>query len=89
MKYYIRTGQDQELSVASGAQLVILLRQHFLTPDDEVRREGSTRWRRLSDIPEYASMIRADHVDKVQFKWIFYVVSLVILASMFYGMLVS
>ena len=89
MKYYIRTGKDGELQVASGAQLVILLRQHFLAPEDEVRREGSTRWRKLSEIPEYASMIRAERTDKLQFKWILSAVTLVTLASVLYGMLIS
>lgn len=89
MKYYIRTGQDQELAVASGAQLVVLLRQRFLAPDDQVRREGSTRWRKLEEIPEYASMIRAERTDRLQFKWICYGVTVVTLASLLYGMLIS
>lgn len=89
MKYYIRTGPDQELSVESGAQIVMLLRQHFLSPEDEIRREGSTRWRRLADIPEYASMIRGERHDKIQFKYILYGVAMVILTVMLYGMLTS
>lgn len=89
MKYYIRTGNDEELLVPSGSQLVVLFRQRFLAPEDEVRREGSTRWRRLRDIPEYASMIRAEHVEKVQFKWIFYGVTVVTLGSLLYGMLIT
>ena len=89
MKYYVRTGETGELLVPSGAQLVILLRQRFLGPEDEVRREGSTRWRRLRDIPEFAAMLRSERVDRMQFKWIFYGVTLVTLASVLYGMLIT
>lgn len=89
MKYYVRTGENEELLVPSGAQLVVLFRQRFLAPEDEVRREGSTRWRRLQDIPEYASMIRAERVEKVQFKWLLYGVTLVTFAALLYGMLVT
>jgi hypothetical protein len=89
MKYYIRTGNEDELVVPSGAQLVVLFRQRFLAPEDEVRREGSARWRKLRDIPEYASMIRAERTERLQFKWILYGVLLVTLASLLYGMLVS
>lgn len=89
MKYYIRTGSEEDLVVPSGAQLVLLFRQRFLAPEDEVRREGSTRWRKLRDIPEYAAMIRSEHAERLQFKWILYGVLVVTLASLLYGMLVS
>ncbi len=87
MKYYIRTGtNDEELVVPSGTALVMLFRQQFLSPDDEIRREGSTRWRKMRDIPEYAAMIRADRVDRVQFKWIVYAVTLGTFGVLLYGM---
>jgi hypothetical protein len=87
MKFYIRTGRDEDLEVPSGAQLVVLLRQRFLSPDDEVRKEGSERWRKLRDIPEYARMFRAERASQLQFKWIFYAVCLGTFGFLLYGLL--
>lgn len=75
MKYQIRTKAGQELS-ADGQHIVMLFRQKFLDPDDEIRREGSEKWRRLRDIPEYASMMRSEQSDLARFKWIFFVTAL-------------
>lgn len=73
MKYHIRTNDGDELTVADGSHVVMLFRQKFLDPDDEIRREGSERWRKLRDIPEYAQMIRAEKSDLKQFRTIFVV----------------
>ncbi len=89
MKYFIRTGEGRELTVPSGSHVVMLFRQHFLTPDDEIRQDGSKRWRRLRDVPEYASMVRSEEQDKKQFKYLLYATTVGIfgflLATMLFG----
>ena len=75
MKYEIRTKSGQELT-ADGQHIVMLFRQKFLEPDDEIRREGSDKWRKLQDIPEYASMMRSEQSDVARFKKIFFVTAL-------------
>lgn len=82
MKYHIRTNGGDELTVADGSHVVMLFRQKFLDPDDEIRREGSDRWRKLRDIPEYAQMIRAEKTDMRQFRTIFVVVAFLCLLAM-------
>lgn len=77
MRYYIRTKEGQELTVADGSHVVMLFRQKFLSPDDEIRREGSERWRRMRDIPEYAAMMRAERADASRLKGVFLIVTLV------------
>lgn len=77
MKYYIRTREGEELTVADGSHVVMLFRQKFLSPDDEIRKEGSERWRRMRDIPEYASMMRQEQTDVSRFKNVFILVFLV------------
>ena len=62
MKYYIRTEAGRELVLQNGTQVVLLFRQHFLSPEDEIREDGSKRWRKLREVPEYASLIR--YIDR-------------------------
>lgn len=76
MKYHIRTQAGQELTVADGSHVVMLFRQKFLEPDDEIRKDGSEKWRKLRDIPEYASMMRSEKSDLKQFKLVFLIVAL-------------
>ena len=76
MKYYIRTREGEELTVSDGSHVVMLFRQKFLSPDDEIRREGSERWRKMRDVPEYASMMRQEQSDVSRFKNVFIVVLL-------------
>lgn len=71
MKYHIKTHGGEELTVADGSHVVMLFRQKFLDPDDEIRKEGSDRWRKLRDIPEYAQMMRSEKADMKQFRTIF------------------
>jgi hypothetical protein len=87
MKYFIRTGDGRELEVRSGSHVVMLFRQHFLTPDDEIRKDGSTRWRKLREVPEYASMVRAEEHDKRQFKWLLYASTAAVFALLLAAML--
>ena len=75
MKYEIRTRAGQELT-ADGSHVVMLFRQKFLEPDDEIRREGSEKWRKIRDIPEYASMMRSEQSDVARFKRIFFITAL-------------
>ncbi|WP_373047994.1 hypothetical protein [Vulgatibacter sp.] len=87
MKYHIRTGSGDELT-ADGQQVVRLFRQKFLEPDDEIRKEGSEKWRKLRDIPEYASMMRSEKSDVARFKKIFFVTALlaclfIVIAALF------
>ena len=77
MRYYIRTREGQELTVTDGSHVVMLFRQKFLDPDDEIRSEGSDRWRRMRDIPEYAAMMRAERADASRLKGVFLIVTLV------------
>jgi len=76
LKYQIRTKSGEELT-ADGTHIVMLFRQKFLEPDDEIRREGSEKWRRLRDIPEYASMMRSEKSDATRLKRIFFITALV------------
>jgi hypothetical protein len=75
VKYHIRTRSGQELT-ADGSHIVMLFRQKFLEPDDEIRKEGSEKWRKLRDIPEYASMMRSEAGDVARFKKIFFITAL-------------
>lgn len=77
MKYYIRTGEGEQLDVPDGSHLVMLFRQKFLDPEDEIRKEGSERWRKLKDIPEYAGMMRSEASDVARFKRIFMITAMV------------
>ena len=70
MKYEIRTHTGEELT-ADGNQVVRLFRQKFLEPHDEIRKVGAEKWRRIGDIPEYASMMQAERSDVTRFKRIF------------------
>ena len=76
MKYHIRTHEGRELTVADGSHIVMLFRQKFLEPDDEIRKEGSEKWRKLRDIPEYAAMMRAEQSDVTRIRKVFLVVFL-------------
>lgn len=76
MRYQIRTGEGRELEVRDGAHLILLLRQKFLEGDDEIRRTGQERWRKLRDIPEYAEVLRSDKIDARRFQTIFFVTCL-------------
>jgi hypothetical protein len=81
VKYHIREpGSQGELTVPDGAYLVMLVRQKFLAPEDEVRREGSQHWRRIRDVPEYAQMLRAERHDATQFLRVFVATTLMALA---------
>lgn len=81
MKYHIREpGSQGELTVPDGAYLVMLVRQKFLDPDDEVRRDGSEHWRRIRDVPEYAQMLRAEKNDASQFARVFVATTLMVMA---------
>ncbi|HWV39685.1 MAG TPA: hypothetical protein VN033_14545 [Vulgatibacter sp.] len=73
MRYQVRSKGGKELNVADGKQLVRLLNQRLLDLDDEVRRKGEERWRRIGDIPEYAQMIHAEKQDIARFRAIFLV----------------
>lgn len=87
MKYYVRTEAGKELVLRNGTQVVLLFRQCFLSPDDQLRQEGSERWRRIGDIPEYASLIRSEAQDRHQFKWLLYISTALTFAGLLYGML--
>lgn len=76
MRYHIRTHTGEELVVPDGSHVVMLFRQKFLDADDQIRKEGSDRWRRLGDIPEYAAMLRAEKNDISRFKRIFLITTL-------------
>jgi hypothetical protein len=76
MKYQIRTQAGHELDVADGGHVVMLFRQKFLEPDDEIRRVGSEKWRKLRDIPEYAQMMRSEANDVTRFRMVFLVTAL-------------
>lgn len=71
MRYQVRSKGGAELNVADGKQLVRLLNQRLLDMDDEVRRTGEERWRRIGDIPEYAQMLHAEKQDIARFRAIF------------------
>jgi len=73
LRYQVRSKGGKELNVADGKQLVRLLNQRLLDLDDEVRRKGEERWRRIGDIPEYAQMIHAEKQDIARFRAIFLV----------------
>jgi hypothetical protein len=76
MRYQIRTGEGRELEVRDGAHLILLLRQKFLEGEDEIRRKGQERWRKLRDIPEYADLLKEDKLDVRRFQMIFFVTAL-------------
>jgi len=73
VRYQVRSKGGAELNVADGKQLVRLLNQRLLDMDDEVRRKGEERWRRIGDIPEYAQMLHAEKQDIARFRAIFLV----------------
>ena len=76
MRYHIRTQDGDELVVPDGTHLVMLFRQKFLGPEDEIRKEGSQKWRKMGEIPEYASMLRSEKTDVARFKRIFFLTAL-------------
>jgi hypothetical protein len=87
VKYYVKSESEGELVVPSGAQLVILFRQQFFTPDDWVRKEGSEKWRRFRDVPEYAGMMESEESGKKQFRWLLYGTTVVVFVSLLLGLL--
>ncbi len=88
MRYHIRSKGGEELEVADGKQVIRLLRQHFLDLDDEIRREGQEKWRRLGDIPEYASMMRAERLDARRFTTVFMITGMIALIAMIVAILI-
>lgn len=70
MRYEIRTGEGTKFDVADGAQLLMLLRQRFLDADDQIRRTGQERWRRLGDIPEYRDALKDAQASRIPIKGI-------------------
>jgi len=70
LRYEIRSKEGGELVVHDGRQVIMLVRQRFLEPDDEIRREGQEKWRKLKDIPEYAAMFKAEKYDLRRFQQI-------------------
>jgi hypothetical protein len=68
MRYQIRTGEGTEFEVPDGAFLLMLLRQRFLDADDEIRKVGQARWRRLGDIPEYREVLREVRSSRIDVK---------------------
>lgn len=66
----IRSKDGGELSIPDGKQLIMLVRQGFLEPDDEIRREDQKKWRKLKDIPEYAPLFEAEKFDLRRFQQI-------------------
>ena len=73
-RYQVRSKKGgAELNVADGKQLVRLLEQRLLDKDDELRRAGEERWRRIGDIPEYAHMLRSEKQDLARFRAVFLV----------------
>jgi len=73
MRYQIRTGEGTEFEVPDGAFLLMLLRQRFLDADDQIRRVGQARWRRLGDIPEYQEVLREIRSSRIDVKSLFLV----------------
>lgn len=51
MQYVIKNAQGQELVCPSLADLLSLYAQGFVSDDDMVRSETSTRWVRAGDMP--------------------------------------
>lgn len=76
MRYQIRSKGGGELQVRDGTEVIRLLRQKFLEPEDEIRREGQEKWRKIGDIPEYASMLRAEKHDVRRFQRVLLVTAL-------------
>ncbi len=72
MRYEIRTGEGTQFEVADGAQLIMLLRQQFLDADDQIRRRGQERWRRLGDIPEYREILKDVQAKKIPIQGILF-----------------
>jgi hypothetical protein len=68
LKYHIREKQGGgELTVPDGSQLVRLVNQRLVEPDDEVRREGSEHWKKLREMPEFAQVMHNDRADAARF----------------------
>ncbi|WNG25585.1 hypothetical protein F0U62_17335 [Cystobacter fuscus] len=53
MRYHVRT-PDGELDYLSFREVELAYMQGLVGPDDEVREEGQTLWRKASKIPELA-----------------------------------
>lgn len=81
MKYEIRTRSGEVMTVPDGSFLFMLVRQNFVDPDDEIRREGHTKWRRVRDIPEFSSML-AHRSGTRRFHTAFYLVLFIGLLAM-------
>ncbi len=80
MKYFVKTGDGTELTIVAGTQMVLLFRQGFLDADDQIRLDGSERWRRIGSIPEYAALIRDEKQDRRRFKTVFLVTLFAVIA---------
>lgn len=87
MRYEIRTGEGTKFDVADGAQLLMLLRQRFLDADDEIRRTGQSRWRRLGDIPEYQDVLREARASRIPVKGIIFAIFLLSCVAMILAVL--
>jgi hypothetical protein len=53
-RYVVRNREGRELTVPSLESLHGLYRQGFLTDEDEVRQESSTRWVKVGQMPALA-----------------------------------
>jgi hypothetical protein len=53
-RYVVRNREGRELTVPSLESLHGLYRQGFLTDEDEVRQESSTRWVKAGQMPALA-----------------------------------
>lgn len=57
MKVHVKERADgMELTFPSFAEFQTLWMRKFISDDDLVRREGSTRWIRAGDLPELRTM---------------------------------
>jgi hypothetical protein len=54
MRYVVRNAEGRELLVPSLEALHGLYRQGFLSDEDEVRQEASTRWVKAGEMPALA-----------------------------------
>lgn len=88
MRYEIRTGEGTKFDVADGAQLIMLLRQRFLDADDQIRRTGQERWRRLGDIPEYREILKDARVSRFPIKGIVFAAFLLACVAMILAVLI-
>ena len=71
MKYTVRS-KDGELEYASFAQVEDAARLGFVEPDDELRREGETEWKKASAYPKLlnAKPTRQAWWSSSLFRWI-------------------